>query len=141
MRKLTHVELALENVEAVKFDAVDIKMIFLDNVSESLYFNSSTNMLNSQHCEKFALVLKPSGNKLENSGGMYPDWLPFKRLTYHKDIVSISLNYDDETKEEIYVPYEEVAGGNNLFQSSFIDEEGSLHILSSETEKAEEYFQ
>lgn len=137
MKKLTYIDIVLENVEVLKFDVEYIDYISVDNIHKNTVY-SHDNLHEYLQCDELYLMLHPSANKIENSTTDYTEKsLPFDRINAWQDIVSIELFYDDETSENIYVPYdgEEV----NLLQSQIITSTGSMLVVCSKENTAEEW--
>ena len=142
MRKVTKIELGLENVDVIEFPEKDIERLRVKNIQREINTIGSGTALEFISCSDFLLELKSDHEYYEF--GMTGDEFKksaFSRLSACDDITSCELFYDDGTSEDVFVPWEDASPGGevNQYQSSAFKENGSLCIYIGENGSIADY--
>ncbi|WP_211750088.1 hypothetical protein [Paenibacillus sp. Marseille-Q4541] len=117
------------------FDGSKCENLKIDDVTE--YYESFGKKLHKRKkCKSFKVLLS---SKLDieycDKRLLNPKTTtPFKRITEHKDIIAVILQFSDGSKEEIEVAWCENSDVSNKYQNTRIDDNGDLYIVVSEEE-------
>lgn len=110
-KKVTHIIFCFENLEQISIPVEDVEAYFFDGVHYNIMGIHSDLPMKMQVCNEALIMLKPHSNESASSSfdmdnDKYPRINLFHRLSIFSDCVGIDLLYEDETREEIYVPWE-----------------------------------
>lgn len=142
-KKVKAFKIGTENCEVFSIKPEHVKNVYFDGVTSFKmvkgYFQDKE-MISYYQSKSSVLKLDEKANKdfvnLSNFEP-YEDGL-FERLTRFFDIVDIMIVYEDGSEENIYVPYGGDRYETNTYQSSLIDEKGSLLLVFDEELNASE---
>ena len=108
-RKLVAIDLVLEPVESYRVSVEDLVQLNLNNVHRDYYYDDANGFSESLYCDGALINLKwlalskieteqedQDGNKL----------MLDERLNRWKDLVSVDLIFDDDSHENVYVPWD-----------------------------------
>lgn len=131
---LNSITLSLENCDTIDIAADDIEILTVTGVQTNYDYmnrpaNTDHNISKSTSCDYFLLIISKSGDNLYHPFGAEdekPDSV-FYRLQNFADIVSVTLNLNDGTSEEIYVPWDG-AGCVNKCENIELKDNGNLSI-------------
>jgi hypothetical protein len=125
--KIKNIELILENCDSFKLEPKHFKGLILNNITDKLYVNcyqyTDGEINRFKDCKHFSIELNESSFELESD--MVNEKLIKRLLT--PDIVYVELIYDDDSKENIYVPFEGEYN-NKLQTTKFINNKIIIEI-------------
>jgi hypothetical protein len=143
MKEIKFIELVLENCEIIKIDKQHIGIFRIENIKRSISRVAMNSISDHKSAEEVFIQISSKAN---NYNSYVTTWsgnetLPFTRLIKYKDITAISIHYEDDDEEYIYVPWGGESDYKNEYQSCKINEHtGDLYIIISEKENVENYF-
>lgn len=130
-RKLVAIDLVLEPVESYRVSAEDLVQLNLINVHRDYHYDDANGFSESLYCDGALIDLKwlalskieteqedQDGNKL----------MLDERLNRWKDLVSVDLIFDDDSHENVYVPWDDRdddLDNNAYMMMAFLENSGS----------------
>ncbi len=130
-RKLVAIDLVLEPVESYRVSVEDLVQLNLNNVHCDYYYDDANGFSESLYCDGALINLKwlalskieteqedQDGNKL----------MLDERLNRWKDLVSVDLIFDDDSHENVYVPWgyrDDDLDNNAYMMTAFLENSGS----------------
>jgi len=141
MNQIKSIELCLENCEVLKFEADQIGRFEVKNIKNEISRIALNSISKLSTCEEFIIQISSKANISES---YLTTWsnnnvLPFERINNGRDIVSVTINYEDGNKENIYVDWDGTYCENYL-QSSYINKAGDLYIVVSKNKNVKDVF-
>lgn len=137
MRKVSRIDLVLENCEAIGVPAESIGGLIIRGIERSIVRIAVNAIKETVRCSGFYVELLPAMNVttayLGGWGARSAGDLPFARLRRHIDICAIDVIYDDGANEYIYVPWGGDSDYTNEYQRSEMTQDGRLRITIEET--------
>lgn len=134
------IELAFENVTVQFIPFEFINFMSIRKVSESIMMSwaGGEKLSTSKSCGEFSINLSHEMKDMifvahSKESGLENSETVFERITKFQDIVSVTLKYQDDTEEEIYIPWEDKDGDdetNGLL--TFEYDNGNLLIEAKE---------
>lgn len=138
MKNLETVTLCFENCETAKIDAKHIAQMNVMDIARHIEYYTTAKNETVVHdwltCHSLAFTLKPGANAKYDSFGDVSEQRLFDRIKMFNDIVSVTLNYDDNSEDEIYVFYD--GNETNAAQTTATDSNGCLVITITKSEVA-----
>lgn len=132
--KIKKVDLVFENCEAVTLMPNMFKSLIITGITEQKTINcyqyeNGENQVN-KCCEYMSIDINKKGYKQKM------DWQDMKlitRLMLYNDITSLCLIYEDDTEEQILVPWNEENEYSNKYQKILqVDEENIRIVIERE---------
>ena len=113
--KLKSIEIAFENCEVCKLLPNMFKCLIIHGIKESMDINcyqyENGEIIRMKTCEYFSITINEKGLNTETWNGTLKE-----RLRNFKDIVAVTLHYENK-EEEIYVPWNEEDDFTNKYQT------------------------
>ncbi|WAX23227.1 DNA-binding protein [Staphylococcus phage vB_SauM_VL10] len=141
-KKIKKIEIVFENLDSMLLEPENVELI-LEGISETKVKRGGNNEVDTSKSAK-KVFIEVSGMKdkyFEEFGGFLDG--SFNTLLYDRlsgnDIVSICLFYEDNTVENIYVPYSEYEQFNHNQRNKYIKEIDTLSITIEDIENTPEY--
>ena len=125
MKNIEAIEFVFENCECITVDSKYIGDLLIEGFETKVRKLGVNAIREYTSCERIDLIIYKDGNTTSESYG--DEYSVFDRILSWNDITSIYLKYEDDTEQEIFVPWEgendyyDVC--NNEAQSSFISDE------------------
>lgn len=126
MKNIKAIEFVFENCECITVDSKYIGDLLIEGFETKVRkFGVKDAIREYTSCERIDLIIYKDGNlTVESYGDKYS---VFDRILNWNDITSIYLKYEDNTEQEIFVPWEGESNYynvcNNEAQSSFVSDE------------------
>ena len=126
MKNIKAIEFVFENCECITVDSKYIGDLLIEGFETKVRkFGVKDAIREYTSCERIDLIIYKDGNlTVESYGDKYS---VFDRILNWNDITSIYLKYEDDTEQEIFVPWDDENDYynvcNNKAQSSFVSEE------------------
>ena len=142
MKNIESIILHFENCESIEIEGRHIGEIEVRGLKQVITSHGN-GIRNYRICDDFVLEINKNANKKYHSFGMISDDVLFNRLMNTKDIVSLTIKYNDGTiDDDIYVPYNE---DENTFvinknQDVYYSIPHHLYIVCSKENKISDYF-
>lgn len=115
-KKLKELIFCFENLEQLTVPASCVEGFFFFNLHKDIHGYFDSDVIEMTCAEEAFVMLRPEAEDKAvssfPSNGALPFWKLFNRLESDCDCVGIDLLYNDNSKEEIYVPWED---GRNEF--------------------------
>ena len=130
-RTIKHISLGLENCEEISFSSSQIGRFSMTNITSSIYRFGSIDIQDYEECDEFFIELLPCANKVYHPFGDVTDKATtFRRLQRYDDIVDCVVTYQDGSKENIHIPWDDEIGCDEIngLQSSYLSANGALYI-------------
>lgn len=133
IKKIQSITLVLENCETVEIPAESLKFMLLENISESLWKINETDIMRVKVIKELAIALDPTDLKTNMIGVVEENYTCAERLTTWADITGVSVNYNDESKEDYFVDWGASQSDlENVNQKSKLNKKGELFIWIGE---------
>lgn len=133
MREVKYIILGFENVTCSEklsvgdMDESDVNLINISGIEETIHTVACNSVMGRKKARNIDLTLNPSANSPTKDYG--DGVLLFERILACPDIVDITVGYDDDTEEEIGVPWNfDHSEYENSYQTASLSENGKLHI-------------
>ena len=127
MKNVTHIVLNFENLESVTFHINDIKDIETGKIQSRISRIAINSVAQMETMASLELTILASAD-IETDAPFCSE-SAFERILSTNDITSVTFHFNNGTSENIYVPYEETFEAENIYQTSFLDENGDLNII------------
>lgn len=142
MKNIESIILHCENCESLEIEGRHIGEIEIRGLKQCIrrYGNG---IRNYRICDDFVLEIHKDADKKYKSFGMISDEVLFNRLMNTRDIVLITIKYNDGTiDDDIYIPYheEENTFSMNTYQYVYYSVPHHLYIVCSKENKISDYF-
>lgn len=125
MKNIKAIEFVFENCECLTVDSKYIGDILIEGFETNVRRLGVNAIREYTSCERIDLIIYKDANTTSESYG--DKYKVFDRILSWNDITSICLKYEDDTEQEIYVPWEGennyYYNANNKAQSSFVSDE------------------
>lgn len=142
MKNIESIILHCENCESIEIEGRYIGEIEIRGLKDVIKRHGS-GIKNYRTCEHFVLEIHRDADKRYKSFGMISDDVLFNRLLNTRDIVSITIKYNDGTiDDDIYIPYNEQENtfSMNEYQHVYYSIPHHLYIVCSKENKVSDYF-
>ena len=125
--KVKQMVFCFENLEQIFVPIEDIEAYLFKNVHTNIEGSTANLAMKMQVCEEALIIVKPNANNtaissfdIETEGRCEPVDL-ITRLSIYSDCVGVDLVYEDDTREEIYVPWDSdgIRETMNTYQHTF----------------------
>jgi len=142
MKDVKSIILGLENCENIEIESKYIGLFLIKDIHQIVGRIACNSISKYDEVGTVAVeIYKESNLKEYYPFGSNCDRVNiFERLNKFKDITSISLVYDDDSKEDYWVVFNEEDDQENDYQKNYISDLGNLYIVVSKTEGISEYF-
>lgn len=134
MKNIEAIEFVFENCECITVDSKYIGDLLIEGFKTNVRRLGVNAIREYTSCERVDLIIYKDGNTTSESYG--DKYSVFDRILSWNDITSIYLKYEDNTEQEIFVPWDNendyCYNVNNEAQSSFIDKYGNLYLTINE---------
>ncbi len=147
MATIKYIEFGFENCETIFIHTKHIEYLSIQDIKQNISIVRKQQQSNHTTCKRFAVKLESDGNTYaynEKKNRMIFDenQSPFERMDRHRDIVDITLHYDNKTSRTIHMPWkgDDHNDENHHWQSSTLRDDGSICILVSKKGNIETYF-
>ena len=130
-KTIKQISLGLENCEVIDFPSNQIGKFYLTNITNSIHRFGSIDIQDYKECDEFFVELLPCANKVYHPfGDVTSEATTFKRLQSCNDIVDCEVTYQDGSKEDIHIPWDDETGCDEIngLQSSYLSANGALYI-------------
>ncbi len=129
---LKSLTLNFENVSSIKIPACYIEALMIGGITSTMFkYRKCDNALQERKvCNYFFVEINPRGNKKEFWQQDYfreEGKTPFERIQEHKDICSVTFEYEGGFSEEIYMEWDGTPETNNR-QTSGLEKDGPFFI-------------
>lgn len=140
MKNIESIILHCENCESIEIEGRHIGEIFIDGMKEVIR-RRGNKITKYRICEDFVLEIHRDANKRYKTFGMISDDVLFDRIINARDIVSITIKYDDKTiDDDIYILYkEEDTFLSNEYQNVYKSGLNHLYIVCSKDNSIRDY--
>lgn len=138
MKNIESIILYCENCESIEIEGRYIGEIELIGLKQII-----TRYGEYRICEDFILEINRDADKKYKSFGMISDEILFERLINIRDIVSITIRYNDGSLEDnMYMPYREEENNyqTNRYQHVYKSNLNHLYIVCSKEKEISDYF-
>jgi len=113
-----------ENVSSIKIPTRYIEALRISGITSTMfkYWKCDNALQENKVCNYFFIQINPRGNKKEFWQQNYfreEEKAPFERIQEHKDICSVTFEYEGGFSEEIYMEWDGPSETNNLQTSGF----------------------
>lgn len=128
---MKELRICLENCDAITVDSKDVRLLDMEHISKVSPDVNIICQTTGQICttDRVTLILSKETNLPHREFGVFDETTVFKRLMRRRDIVSLTIIYEDGKEEEFYVAYDEDEFRCfNKLQSTGIDDDGNLII-------------
>lgn len=142
MKNIESIVLHFENCESIEIEGRYIGEIEIRGLKQVIRRHANS-IKTYRTCEDFVLEIHRDANKKYKFFGMISDDVLFNRIMNTKDIVSITIKYNDRTiDDDIYIPYneEENTFAINKYQHVYYSIPNHLYIVCSKDKKISDYF-
>lgn len=142
MKNIESIILHCENCESIEIEGRYIGELEIRGLKDVIKRHGS-GIKNYRTCEDFVLEIHRDADKKYKSFGIISDEVLFNRLMNTRDIVSITIKYNDGTiDDDIYIPYneEENTFSMNKYQHVYYSIPHHLYIVCSKENKISDYF-
>ena len=141
MKNIESIILHCENCESLEVEGRHIGEIFIIDIKENICKHGS-GIRHYKTCEDFVLEINSDANKRYKTFGLMSDDTLFDRITNQKDIVSITIKYNDRSiDDDIYVQYKEKETFlSNEYQNVYMSNLNHLYIVCSKEKIINDYF-
>lgn len=142
MKNIESIILHCENCESIEIEGRYIGEIEIRGLKQCIRRHGNS-IRNYRTCEDFVLEIHRDADKKYKSFGMISEDVLFNRILNTKDIVSITIKYNDRTMDDdIYVPYneEENTFSINKYQHVYYSIPHHLYIVCSKENDISDYF-
>ena len=141
MKNIESIILHFENCESIEIEGRHIGEIEIRGLKQCIGRHGN-GIRNYRICDDFVLEIHKDADKRYKSFGMISDDVLFNRLLNTKDIVSITIKYNDGTiDDDIYIPYkEEDTFLSNEYQKVYKSGPNHLYIVCSKDNLIKDYF-
>lgn len=121
---LKSLTLSFENVSSIKIPACYIEALMIGGITSTMfkYWKCDNALQERKVCNYFFVEINPRGNKKEFWQQDYfreEGKAPFERIQEHKDICSVTFEYEGGFSEEIYIEWNGTPETNNRQTSGF----------------------
>ena len=140
MKNIESIILHCENCESIEIEGRYIGEIFISGIQENIRRHGNA-IRNYKSCKDFVLEIHRDANKKYKTFGMISDDVLFTRIINTRDIVSITIKYDDKSiDDDIHVPYkEEDTFLSNEYQKVYKSGPNHLYIVCSKDNLIDTY--
>ena len=125
MKNIEAIEFVFENCECITVDSKYIGDLLIEGFKTNVRKLGVNAIREYTSCERIDLIIYKDGNTISESYG--DKYSVFDRILNWNDITSIYLKYEDDTEQEIFVPWDDendcYSNVNNKAQSSFVSDE------------------
>ena len=125
MKNIEAIEFVFENCECLTVDSKYIGDLLIEGFETKVRRFGVNAIREYTSCERIDLIIYKDGNTTSESYG--DKYKVFDRILSWNDITSIYLKYEDNTEQEIFVPWDDendcYSNVNNKAQSSFVSDE------------------
>lgn len=141
MKNIESIILHFENCESIEIEGRHIGEIEVRGLKQVISRHGN-GIRNYRICDDFVLEIHKNADKKYHSFGMISDDVLFNRLMNTKDIVSLTIKYNDGTiDDDIYIPYkEEDTFLSNEYQKVYKSGPNHLYIVCSKENLIKDYF-
>lgn len=140
MQGVKSIELVLENCESIKFLPEQIGIFCCNNIVAQVARVACNSISKHLICEWMCIEIYSAANQKYTSFGQESEDTAFDRLMKFGDITAVEVTYEDGSVDYILVPWNDENDYSNKYQTSYITEDNSLHILVSKETCAENFF-
>lgn len=130
-RKLVAIDLVLEPVESYRVSVEDLVQLNLINVHRDYHYDDANGFSESLYCDgalidlKWLAISKIETEQEDQDGNKL---MLDERLNRWKDLVSVDLIFDDDSHENVYVPWDDRdddLDNNSYMMMAFLENSGS----------------
>ena len=125
MKNIEAIEFVFENCECLTVDSKYIGDLLIEGFKTNVRKLGVNAIRECTSWERIDLIIYKDGNTTSESYG--DKYSVFDRILNWNDITSIYLKYEDDTEQEIFVPWDDendyYYNVNNKAQSSFVSDE------------------
>ena len=125
MKNIEAIEFVFENCECITVESKYIGDLLIEGFETKVRRLGVNAIREYTSCERIDLIIYKDGNTTSESYG--DKYKVFDRILSWNDITSIYLKYEDDTEQEIFVPWDDendcYSNVNNKAQSSFVSDE------------------
>lgn len=142
MKNIESIVLHFENCESIEIEGRYIGEIEIRGLKQVIRRHANS-IKTYRTCEDFVLEIHKDADKKYKSFGMISDKVLFNRLMDTRDIVSITIKYNDGTiDDDIYIPYHEEENTflMNKYQYVYYSIPHHLYIVCSKENLIKDYF-
>lgn len=121
----------LENCDSITIDSQHIQFLDMEHISNvspdiNIICHTTREMCTT---DRVTLILSKDANLPHREFGVFDETTVFKRLMKRRDIVSLTIVYEDCKEVTYYVSYDEFEHGfDNKLQTTKLDDNGNLVI-------------
>lgn len=142
MKNIESIILHCENCESIEIEGRYIGEFEIRGLKDVIKRHGNS-IKEYRTCENLVLEIYRDADKKYKSFGMISDQTLFVRLMDTRDIVSITIKYNDGTiDDDIYIPYNEQENtfSINEYQHVYYSIPHDLYIVCSKENKVSDYF-
>lgn len=121
----------LENCDSITIDSQHIQFLDMEHINKVSPDVNIICQTTRQLCtaDRVTLILSKNANLPHREFGIFDETTVFKRLMKRRDIVSLTVVYEDGKEVTYYVSYDEFEHGfDNKLQTTELDDNGNLVI-------------
>ena len=138
MKTFTTLTIGFENCETITFSSNEVAAFSVQEITKGLYNDwYSSNIKEFQTSTDTTIILLPDANKHYEEGSKEID-TTFKRILKYNDITDITIMKNDSSFEHLSMYWEKEDEYSNRYQTTSILSDGSLVIVISKKENAED---
>lgn len=128
---MKEIRILLENCDVITIDSQHVQFLDMEHINKVSPDVNIICQTTRQLCtaDRITLILSKNANLPHREFGVFDETTVFKRLTKRRDIVSLTIVYEDGKEVTYYVSYDEFAHGfDNKLQTMELDDNGNLII-------------
>lgn len=128
MREL---RIILENCDTITIDSKDVKFLDMEHINKLPQDINIVCQTTREMCttDRVTLILPKDANLPHREFGVFDETTVFERLMKRRDIVALTIVYEDGKEVVYYVSYDEFeCGFDNKLQTAELDSNGNLVI-------------
>lgn len=138
MKNIKAIEFVFENCECLTVDSKYIGDLLIEGFETKVRRFGVNAIREYTSCERIDLIIYKDGNLTSESYG--DKCSVFDRILNWNDITSIYLKYEDNTEQEIFVPWEGENDYSNEAQSSFVSEEHLYMTINKDCQSVHDVY-
>lgn len=128
---MKEIRILLENCDVITVDGKDVKFLDMEHISKLPQDINIVCQTTREMCttDRVTLILSKDANLPHREFGVFDETTVFKRLMRRRDIVALTIVYEDGKEISFHGPYDEFAHGfDNKLQTTELDSNGNLVI-------------
>lgn len=144
MKDVKSIEFGFENLEHFIIDAKYFGALELSNINTCIKRIACNSISKFECVDDVAMMIFSEGDDEYSVFKDDSDMTKFKRLNEWRDIAAITMIYDDDSREEYYVNWEDEnageLGSDNILQCNYTNKFGDLYIIISKKKSFSDFF-